>query len=366
MDLFPNRKEEFEVKLERIRKLMREKEIQNLLITEAHHFSWLTCGGENFVFLARSGGAAPLMVTQEKVYLAADNIEAMRLFPEEIEGLPINDGHHLWYLTPDEIETHYQTLNPGIIVKDIEIENDLKQLHAPLCKDEIERYRWLGKVAEESIRNACIRAERGMSEYEIGALLAKECFDREIWPVLILVAGDERALNYRHPLPTNNPVNKQFMLVLCARRYGLIANVSRIVSFEPIDEIMRKKHKAVCSIDATLNLSSVPGVSYGDVLKKGIAQYDEHGYEHEWQLHHQGGPTGYLGRYFKAIPTTQDTVQNNQAVAWNPSISGTKCEDTVLITQQGLEVLTKPIDWPVVKVEIDGRILNRSDILIRE
>ncbi len=366
MDLFTNRRNEYEEKLDRTRRFMGDNEICNLLITEAHHFSWLTCGGENFVFLARSGGAAPLLITQDKVYLAADNIEAMRLFPEEIEGLPIEDGHHLWYLPPNEIEDHYQKLNPGPVVRDLEIENELKTLHTPLCGDEINRYRWLGSKAEESIRNACIRAERGMTEYEIGALLAKECYDREIWPVLILVAGDERALNYRHPLPTKNPVNRHFMLVLCARRYGLIANVSRIVSYEGVDGIMRKKHDAVCRIDAALNLSSQPGVSYGEVLKRGISEYESLGFEHEWQLHHQGGPTGYLGRYFKAIPTTNETVQTCQAVAWNPSISGTKCEDTVLITDSGPEVLTKPIDWPVVKIDYNGKTMNRSDILARE
>lgn len=365
MDLFPQRRDEFHEKLERIRHYMRDQGIANILITSAHHFSWLTCGGENFVFLASSGGAAPLMVTPDHVFLAADNIEAMRLFPEEIEGLPIDDGHHLWHLSPEEIEAHYQKLHSGPIVKDTEIDNDLKRLHTPFFPGELERYRWLGAMAEESIRMACRSAQKGMREYEIAALLAKECFDREIWPVLILVAGDERVLNYRHPLPTEAPINRQFMLVLCARRFGLVANVSRIVSFEPVDETLRKKHDAVCRIDAALNLSSKPGAAYGDVLKRGIAEYERHGYENEWLLHHQGGPTGYLGRYFKAIPTTTETVSANQPIAWNPSISGTKSEDTVFVHEDRLEVLTEAKDWPMIDVEIDDETMKRCDILTK-
>jgi hypothetical protein len=47
------------------------------------------------------------------------------------------------------------------------------------------------------------------------------------------------------------------------------------------------------------------------------------------------------------------------ALAWNPSLPGTKLEDTVVVTPDGLETLTVDPDWPTVTV--DGRA--RPDVL---
>jgi hypothetical protein len=48
------------------------------------------------------------------------------------------------------------------------------------------------------------------------------------------------------------------------------------------------------------------------------------------------------------------------ALAWNPSLPGSKIEDTILRTAEGLEVLTVDPAWPTV--EVDGRA--RPDLLI--
>jgi hypothetical protein len=54
-------------------------------------------------------------------------------------------------------------------------------------------------------------------------------------------------------------------------------------------------------------------------------------------------------------------------VAWNPSIAGTKSEDTVLVTARGLEVLTEASGrWPRLEVALGrGRSLRRPAILVR-
>ena len=55
----------------------------------------------------------------------------------------------------------------------------------------------------------------------------------------------------------------------------------------------------------------------------------------------------------------------NQAFAWNPSITGTKSEDTILATDKGPALLTRPVDWPTLEVEFAGRTVPRADILVR-
>ena len=87
------------------------------------------------------------------------------------------------------------------------------------------------------------------------------------------------------------------------------------------------------------------------------------GFPDEWQLHHQGGPAAYEPREYVGTPNSTDTVEVGQAYAWNPSITGVKSEDTILIGQEGNEVLTAIPDWPTLFMEVDGQNIPRPAIL---
>ena len=52
-----------------------------------------------------------------------------------------------------------------------------------------------------------------------------------------MVGSDERLERYRHPLPTDHKIDNTVMMVICAKGYGLIANLTRIVHFGhmPVD-----------------------------------------------------------------------------------------------------------------------------------
>jgi hypothetical protein len=101
------------------------------------------------------------------------------------------------------------------------------------------------------------------------------------------------------------------------------------------------------------------------VFHRGIEVYAEHGFPNEWQLHHQGGPCGYEPRDYLGSPTAPGVVLENQAFAWNPSIAGTKSEDTILATTKGPQIVTESKDWPMVRVEGQGETVLRPDILAR-
>ena len=108
-----------------------------------------------------------------------------------------------------------------------------------------------------------------------------------------------------------------------------------------------------------------PGNKFSDILAKGVQTYQKVGFGEEWKLHHQGGPTGYRPREYLVTPHTTGVVLDNQAVAWNPSITGTKLEDTIITTEKGPEVLTVTPKWPTLTVEYKGTKIPRPDILIR-
>jgi Xaa-Pro aminopeptidase len=106
-----------------------------------------------------------------------------------------------------------------------------------------------------------------------------------------------------------------------------------------------------------------PGTAAKEVFRKAIDAYAEKGYPEEWKLHHQGGPIGYQPRDYRAHFATTDVVAPNQPFCWNPSITGTKSEDTILATAQGPEPITRPILFPTLTMEAGGIRFTRPAIL---
>ena len=128
---------------------------------------------------------------------------------------------------------------------------------------------------------------------------------------------------------------------------------------------MRRRHDAVCAVDAAFICNTRPGTPVREVFRRGLAAYAEQGFPDEWRLHHQGGPCGYQTRDYVATPTVGGLVLENQAFAWNPSITGAKNEDTILATARGPQILTAARDWPMLSVDHAGETILRPDILVR-
>ena len=82
--------------------------------------------------------------------------------------------------------------------------------------------------------------------------------------------------------------------------------------------------------------------------------YADVGFSGEEQKHHQGGAIGYRSREWIAHPASEETVQERQAFAWNPSITGTKVEDTALLTERGIELISSSPGWPTLEAGAAG------------
>jgi len=365
------RQAEFDAKLTRIRAYLREHGLGGVALSSQALFAWATAGGDNHVVMASEYGVGRLLVTPERVTVLSANIETQRLSDEEFKGLDtsgIEFWHSPWHAdeTGAEIQRRMgsRTWASDSEIAPVRLGEDFLQLSYALHENEIARYRKLGKDCSQAMEEALGAVRSGDREYQVAGLIAKRLWDHGVRPHVILVAADERVFSYRHPIPTARKLKKHLMGVLCGKRGGLIINLSRMLHFaRKLPPDLRRKHDAVCAVDLALNTASLPGARIRNVFAAGVAEYERQGFPDEWQFHHQGGPTGYQGRSYLGTPREERLVLENQAFAWNPSIRGTKSEDTILARDGGIEFLSAPTStWPVVAVRLDGKTYKRADI----
>ena len=357
-------------KQRRVDEFLDRRGFDGLLLGRVESFAWFSCGGECHVNIAAETGVGALLVRRDRTILITNNVEKSRLTEEELRGLSFDPEIRPWWR--DDLAPIVADLASGQkIASDIDLPGvtalpaEVARLRRSLAPEEVVRYRSLGKAVGEAIGEACMSVEPGMAEHEVAAALAGEHFRRGIQPIVVRVASDERLPKHRHPLPTDSKVKRAVMLVVCGRKHGLIVSTTRIVHFGPVPTELARKHEAVMAVDATLIAATRVGARIGDILNRGVEAYAAQGFPNEWQLHHQGGPTGYAARDYRATPETEDTVQPFQPFAWNPSIAGTKSEDTIIATPDGPEVISLSPGIPTRAVEAGGLTVPRSDLIVR-
>ncbi len=362
---------EFTEKLEKLRELLKKKRKAAALVTRQPNFSWLSCGAEARVALSTEKASASWLVTKDEVYLLANGIEMPRLKSEAISQIKYKPLTFEWHKPDGLLEAVKEVVDPKKLLSD---SNDLvtrayPELFAPLryslTREEVKRFRYLGKALEASIAATAngIRVEE--SENEIAAQMSAAAIAVGLTPVVVLVAVDERIRRFRHPLPTGKKLKRHAMLIMCARYQGLIASMTRTVYFGDVPSALESKHKAACTVDVCLQQATKLGAVTGEILNEGIEQYRSVRYGKEWEAHHQGGPCGYLPREYIVTPSTKNKVEAFQPFTWNPTVAGTKSEDTILVTNRGIDLITKSPDWPTVEVVLGKKKYTRYAILDR-
>lgn len=358
---------ELQTKLERIYSLLDAVQADALWLRQASSFAWATGGKSSYINTAASNGLASLLITRDKRHVITNNIEMPRIAHEE--GL-LEAGWEFaapeWHTGADSLADLAKGLRlavDGCEPGAVDVSNQMARLRANLLPVEVERFRDLGRICSEAMYAAVRAVEPGMTEHEIASHLAYETELRGAQAIVNLIATDERIFHYRHPLPTDKKLDRYAMLVLCGRRWGLVCSITRLVHFGALGEELQRKQAALAVVDATYIAGTRPNTRLGDILAQAQESYRMGGFADEWRLHHQGGATGYEAREYLGVPGSQDEVHVNQVYAWNPSITGTKMEDTVLVGAEDNAVLTAIPGWPAIPVQIGGRIYDRPAIL---
>lgn len=342
---------EIDAKLEKMRGWLETLNAGGLRLRGTDWFAWATGGGSNTVLLTAETGVAEILVTADEAYVLTDDIEVLRLQEEEVRG---GFEWHVTQWADDKARDRFveDLTNGTTIVSDRPVEGEMllppiiTQQRYRLMVGEQQRYRDVGRLAAEAMTEVMTAARPDWTEYELAGAGAEALWSRGLHPALTLAAGERRLPRHRHPTPTGEKLGKRAMLVFCARGHGLIANLTRFVNFGK--EQQHPDEEALRRIEAAGLQACQPGTMLSEIYGALDAAYHEQGFPEGILHHHQGGITGYLAREVVATPHTMVPLQHGMAIAFNPSLAGTKLEDTFLLQASGPEILTLDSAWPTV------------------
>ena len=327
-----------------LRELMDGRNIGALLMQRPANVAWYTGGADNRVDHGDPRGVAGILLTGETSYVLTNNIEAPRMREEQTPGIEVVE--HPWHEEPAAL---LRELTAGSSIgadfpsgSGPDLSAEISPLRYVLDEDAIEGYRRLGADAALAVSEVAESLSPETDELDAAAELSAACLRHGMSAPVLMAASHERLVHYRHPVPHGGPLGRQAMLVACAERGGLFANLTRMVYFEEPDPETTRRQEACEEVLRRMREEATrPGRTLAQAFEDCRRYYAEAGFSEGWRDHHQGGMTGYASREVIATPDAQQEIREGQAFAWNPSLQGAKAEETFVLRPDGPEVLTR-------------------------
>lgn len=341
-------------RIQPIRKLMNEKALEAFVLRRNPNLAWAIAGRAH-VPTTIDAACFDLIVTLDSVTAVTNSIEASRLiaeeFPAGIEVKIINWWESRDSLLPTGEKIGSDQAGAGRIDFGMEVE----LIRSTLIESDVSRFKDICTDAAVALGAAMKEVKSSDREIDVAGLISKSLWESDLEIAFLGVAGESRVKRFRHPLPTTDLIGSRAVASICAKRKGLIASVTRIVTFGELPEPEFTSYLALLQVEAALLDATAVGIAFSEPVKAAVAAYPANGFDaDEWTRHHQGGPTGYLPRDWPATTTTTRLIAHNQPIAWNPTGKGWKVEDTILARDKGVEILSVDSAWP--ELTVAGRI----------
>ena len=333
-----------------------------------NNFAWVTGGagdggaGDNVVDHGGDVGVAAAGYDGDGIIVVTDNIEGQRLREEELDD-SVAVETYTWY--ERDLAAVVADVSPTPAAADFDVAGfgtlETADIRQPLTERQRAAYRELSADVAAAVETVARQADGSATERVVAAALRAELSGVDIDSPVALVGGSERAQRYRHYTPKAKPLGEYALLSVTAERDGLFTSCTRTVAFDAPDWL-RERTRAAMRVEATALAATRTvgrdGGTAGDVFTAIQDAYETVGWDGEWRNHHQGGAAGYAGREWIATPGSDERVVLPQGYAWNPTVQGAKSEDTHLVTDDGIELLSGTGEWPTERVKAVGYDLN--------
>jgi Xaa-Pro dipeptidase len=364
------RSEDVAIKQQRVAEFLEDEGYDALLLTRQDSFAWFTAGGDSGAGTASEFAQVSLFITHDQRCVLASNTESGRIFEEEVAGLGFQLKESRWdeprdRLIEDICRGRKVASDTGVCGTTNELEK-LRRLRITLTELERQRYRELGRAIAHAVEATCRNVRPGETEHEVAGELSHRLIRHGITPLTMFVAGEERGEQFRLAPHKAQPIRRRLTISVSARRHGLCVSTTRTMCFNEVDREFMARYNTCSMIDATCIFFSQPGEVAAEVLRRARRIYEKSGVAHEWVLAPQGGVTAFSPCELLVVPTSQFRFRAGMAVVWTPSVGPARCGDTVLLHENGFEILTPTQQWPSVVISVKGYEVERPGVLVLE
>lgn len=356
-------------KQQRIRNFLKDKGYSGIVIARRENFSWVTTGGNAVLINSTEKSLVCLVFSLDHQYLVAHAMDGQRILDEQIPGQGYELVELKWFeSSPIEKAMQIAGSNGAVDISIPGYENIFPQIlefHYPMTNLEFDRLSWLGRKMNKIFLRMGKFLNSGMVEMNIAAYFQFLQSKAGIASDALIAGGDQRFLTYRHPMPSNNRVNKYLMLHSAARKWGLHTPITRLYSFGEPEKKFLASYKAVANIQARVFEMIKPGIRYSEVFNLIKDAYDENGYKNEWQKHYQGGPTGYI------IVDAQRLLSDKKICSYTPfewfsTVPGSKIAELTLLGKDMPELVSNQKPWPQLTVKLEKHQMNMPGVFVIE
>lgn len=363
-------------RVEKLRKILQEKNIDGFLVSNFYNILYLT----GFKTLADDEREAWGLVTKRNIYLFTDlrYVKSQKYLPAGRQA-----SQKLKVITPEKslivhlkkIITEEKIQRLGFEGDDLKV-NELQKIKEKLVKVElVSTEKLIIKIREikdgkeiNKIRTACQIADQCLKEIvktiKIGTTEKEIAFKIEFWlkekghdlSFYPIVAIDKNSSipHYDTRNGINEKVKKNSIVLIDfgAKFQDYHSDITRIVFVgKPTDEIIKTYNKLLTAQSKTVKQLSLDNnsVSVDQYCRKLITNNRLPTYQHS-----TGHGVGLqIHEYPKISQTSTDEIKPNQVFTIEPAAYiegkwGMRIEDTVLIKERGVEILTKFSKQPLI------------------
>jgi Xaa-Pro dipeptidase len=333
-----------------------------LLLTRPATVNWITGGLSDPIDLTAGSDPVWVIETESGRTLITNQIEAPRLASDfDLAGLGWNIIGVPWFDAGAPLDAALDFCGEACenLLSDradvgLDISSDVVAERMVLSESDRDDLRALSALVGHALGAGIDAWRPGVStDFDVAAVISAELERHGAKAVCLIVGGDDRLRELRHPLAIGATMHDAVMAVVVARRAGLHAAATRIAVRRGDDPIVALVDE-LDAVNRDVLAASLPGGTWGGAVEALAAGYESIGRPGSWREHFQGGPIAFEQREFELAPGQSDSPFWNlaclegTAVAWNPSArGGAKIEETYLLDSNGLELLTATDGWPL-------------------
>jgi Xaa-Pro aminopeptidase len=356
----------FAARLTRLRERLAEQGVDALLVSQPENRRYLS---------GFTGSAGVLLITAERALIATDfryyeqaGIEAplfelvkvvstfVEVLPEMLARQPVARlGFEADHATFADVQA-WMAAAPE--VEWVPIRELVLELRSVKDAVEIDALREAIRLTDEALAVALAQARPGMTEQELAWLIESTMRTRGAPAVafeIIVASGPNGARPHARaseaPLPAGQPI----VIDMGAKVGGYCGDLTRTVClgrpadpdrfWEVYNTVLRAQQAAEAAIHPGLTGKEIDAVARDVIAEAGFGEYFGHGLGHGVGLAVHEMPR--LGRSFLA-PVVAGNVVTVEPGIYLPGWGGVRIEDVVLVTENGVEVLTKAPKDPIV------------------